>query len=701
MLNDEHYTPDTTRVAGSDHEDSSGRIQLSTNTRARLEKLARWRIDPGLLKFPKRGPHFEGGYAIVSRALVASSADETTEHVVEPSGRELKSNDRLTRLESDKGDQESEGSNQEASPKNNDGGEEEEEESDLSGRWKAVAVKKMKMKTQDDVVRVLGLTLREAEFLVSLSHENIIGLEGFVEDVSNNVIWLVFPWESHGNLKDFIASADWEIPERISLINDVATGVEYLHEREPPICHGDLKSINILVNSEFRAVITDFGSARHPVSKNPNQESERTNKDPQPAPSLEATHHPSTNTITLTCNHYTLRWAAPELLEDGDATLACDIWALGWVAYEDVKDSMVVIRVVRGDLPSISSDARMLLIQTLCNLMRRCWTAEPKKRPSAKDCRNSIRWIPMISPDPMRTESTTGLVHRSPELLRQLGSIHMRRDDYPTASQYFTKALAIYTDSADSKGKSDALWELAHIHRFQDEYDQAVTLYSECLQIWTDIGDRRGRAAALTGLADVHRLRNEYSQAITFYSECLQIRTDIGDMRGRADALWGLAEVHRLQNKYSQAVTFYSECLQIRTDIGDRQGMANALFGLAELHRRRGEYSQAVAFYSDSLGIRIDIGDRQGRAFTLLGLAEVHRHQKEYSQAMPLFSEALTIFTEIGDRYGRAITLWSMGDVHHDQHDHSSAIHAYEQAAEIYKTIGDPDEATVLERAAN
>lgn len=104
------------------------------------------------------------------------------------------------------------------------------------------------------------MTLREAEFLVGLSHENIIKLEGFVEDVSKEVIWLVFPWGENGTLKDFIASAEWEIPERIWLvrsrsfpfgphlrfvlqIHDVALGVEYLHGTKPPICHGDLKSV--------------------------------------------------------------------------------------------------------------------------------------------------------------------------------------------------------------------------------------------------------------------------------------------------------------------------------------------------------------------------------------------------------------------------------------------------------------------------
>ena len=57
--------------------------------------------------------------------------------------------------------------------------------------------------------------------MVELSHPNIVELEGFVEDASKHMIWLVFPWEENGNLRDFLASGEWEIPERISLVRSV------------------------------------------------------------------------------------------------------------------------------------------------------------------------------------------------------------------------------------------------------------------------------------------------------------------------------------------------------------------------------------------------------------------------------------------------------------------------------------------------
>lgn len=118
--------------------------------------------------------------------------------------------------------------------------------------------------------------------------------------------------------------------------------------------HGDLKSVggqsvkmihflnfelhfqaNILVNSKYRAIIIDFGSARYLAAKDRDEEGGRAREEPRSAGSLKATFDPCTDTITLTCDHqYTLRWAAPEVLKDEGLHIRSDIWSFGWVAYE-------------------------------------------------------------------------------------------------------------------------------------------------------------------------------------------------------------------------------------------------------------------------------------------------------------------------------------------------------------------------------
>lgn len=99
--------------------------------------------------------------------------------------------------------------------------------------------------------------------MAGFSHANIVQMIGFIEDLENGIAWIVLSWEPNGNISEFLASRNCEIPERVSLvrnhcdtmeihrelttcsfqIQDTFEGLRYLHDRQPPVCHGDLKSV--------------------------------------------------------------------------------------------------------------------------------------------------------------------------------------------------------------------------------------------------------------------------------------------------------------------------------------------------------------------------------------------------------------------------------------------------------------------------
>jgi len=95
---------------------------------------------------------------------------------------------------------------------------------------------------------------REARVWRSLNHRNIVPLLGLVSGKSGP--GLVSPWYSYGNILQYI-----QVPNvrREPLCEDVASGLRYLHEQDPPIVHGDLKGDNVVVGMDGRAALCDFG----------------------------------------------------------------------------------------------------------------------------------------------------------------------------------------------------------------------------------------------------------------------------------------------------------------------------------------------------------------------------------------------------------------------------------------------------------
>ena len=65
----------------------------------------------------------------------------------------------------------------------------------------------------------------------------------------------------HGSLYDLLhnVTMTFEGETILSILRDISQGMRFLHSASPQIIHGDLKSANCLVDSRFRAKVSDFG----------------------------------------------------------------------------------------------------------------------------------------------------------------------------------------------------------------------------------------------------------------------------------------------------------------------------------------------------------------------------------------------------------------------------------------------------------
>ncbi|KAJ0264462.1 Protein kinase domain-containing protein [Hirschfeldia incana] len=104
---------------------------------------------------------------------------------------------------------------------------------------------------------------REIELLARLHHRHLVALKGFC--TKKNERFLVYEYMANGSLTDHLHSTEkpplsWATRMKIAI--DVANALEYLHLYcDPPLCHRDIKSSNILLDENFVAKLADFGLA--------------------------------------------------------------------------------------------------------------------------------------------------------------------------------------------------------------------------------------------------------------------------------------------------------------------------------------------------------------------------------------------------------------------------------------------------------
>ncbi|KAG8912886.1 hypothetical protein FRC01_004844 [Tulasnella sp. 417] len=649
--------------------------------RAVVEKLSEWRMDATLLVFSTIVPPKSGGSADIAKANILNSTPPSPE-----------------------------GQYQRAVV--------------------SIAVKKFRFDDDPANKKVQAATFaNELTLLSELCHENVIRWLGFIESPEERIAWIVLPWEANGNLREFVQLQDWAIPERLSLmghqIHDVACGIEYLHSRNPPICHADLKSLNILVNSDNHAVITDFGSARK-IQPSPTNEPRTQDLSFKPPLSVERHSNPKRaqslfqlkecgTFITLTGPVYTLRWAAPEVLLDEKFGLASDIWAFGWICWEimtgnipfdDLRaDAAVILRVTQGALPIVASNEHISQVRALCRVMTRCWAMDPAQRPEASECRRSMGWMVRSSENydllanfidphmqskiaPVKRDASSPDDGRLARLYCALGYTKHANREAKEAADYFIKAFNVASLTGNQLLTAVAALGLGSVSTSQGEYVEADTRSRQARDIFDEVGYQVGVANAEWGLGEIFRLRNKYSEAENSYMRAMAIYSQAGDQPGVANAYLGLGDTYRLRDQHSTAEGSYLAAKQIYAEFEDHPGVAHAAWALGEVYRCQADLVKAEESYVEARRIYIQIDDRSGVANTTWGLGELYRLRDEFDEAEVSYVKAREIYAKLDDWKGVADAEWGLGEVYRRQGEYAKAKASYAEAREISTRIG-------------
>ncbi|EJD05707.1 kinase-like protein, partial [Fomitiporia mediterranea MF3/22] len=109
------------------------------------------------------------------------------------------------------------------------------------------------------------MDIKELKLLAEFAHPNIVRFLGvsIPENTKETPVMIVSELCANGDLFDYVRNVPApSLYKVLSLMLDIARGLEYLHNRKPSVIHRDCKSSNILITSKGTAKIADFGLAK-------------------------------------------------------------------------------------------------------------------------------------------------------------------------------------------------------------------------------------------------------------------------------------------------------------------------------------------------------------------------------------------------------------------------------------------------------
>lgn len=192
--------------------------------------------------------------------------------------------------------------------------------------------------------------ITELEILKTLNNKRIVPFYG--SDEMEDSLLIFMGYMKMGSLYDYIRKNNVLTEDKIRIFTrQILEGASYLHTRNPPIIHRDIKGQNVLLEDESNIKLTDFG--------------------------LSKILHEHTNARS---SLGTYKWMAPEVIrviEGQSYTTKADIWSIGCTVVEMATGQppfpkwtpfQVLLKVGNGEppeysLPETSSDALKLFLE--------------------------------------------------------------------------------------------------------------------------------------------------------------------------------------------------------------------------------------------------------------------------------------------------------------------------------------------------
>lgn len=225
--------------------------------------------------------------------------------------------------------------------------------------------------------------IREGRIMQELVHPNIICFFGSQDTEEGARIFMELA--AGGSVHQRISEAGPLDPALMRLITiGVLGALAYMHSRG--LIHCDIKCQNILLTAEGHVKVADFGAARW-YEAYPESEMTDDNKRLKDAANMLVAEGGKR------CDHFTVKWTAPEVLRGEECTPVADIWSLGCALVEMTNgrspwyncgfktDAEAQNYIAFEDkIPDFSEES---LPPFASDFIKLCLTRNPNRRPTA------------------------------------------------------------------------------------------------------------------------------------------------------------------------------------------------------------------------------------------------------------------------------------------------------------------------------
>ncbi|KAG8994478.1 hypothetical protein FRB90_000418 [Tulasnella sp. 427] len=508
------------------------------------------------------------------------------------------------------------------------------------GPPEVVAVKQIKISVADVKSEVKRAFTKEMLIWSSLeAHPGIARFLGFYAKDDFSEAWLISPWEPNGNVREFIQKNQLEVPEKLSLVYDTIDALEFLHQLDPPVCHGDVKSIMTGTLpyegtfAEYAIIVKIFEGPRPHV--------------------------------------------------DGESRLSdcLQVWELMTRCWESEP----------GERPTSG------MCRTAITFLPRCpptlvdHTRSPELLENLGDLES---WKGNYDEGLAYLEQALSLYERAgnergaASVLRKQASVSYRHSYPLKAMKAASAALEKLRNMNDPLATAETLYLIGSSLGLRSENANALAFLKEALEIFRANSNDIGQC--LERIGEIYRWQMNYTVAVSNLDEASRVARRCGDKLGEARVVLVLGSVAMDQYDYSQALGLISVACDIARKIGWNQGVCTALLRQSFIKEQQVDFDESERLARESIALARQYNSSWRLAQGLLRLGYALNHRGQLTEAAKALEKACALYAEISHvSFEYPETARLLFHVKHAQGNYADCLRWIDVAITEYRSLGD------------
>jgi len=558
-----------------------------------------------------------------------------------------------------------------------------------------VALKLIKRGMDSD--EILRRFVTERQILASLKHPNIAHLiDGGT--TADGLPFLVMEYVEGSPITEYIKIHGLNLEARLDLFREVCAAVSFAHQKL--VIHRDLKPLNILITSDGKAKLLDFGIAKL-VKSDKNDETQ-------------------TNTFA-----FTPEYASPEQIRGESLSTATDVYSLGVVLYElltgirpfkfEGKNFGEIVRTIsetaplkpsatdtleipdEGELKARFSSTR--LRGDIDNIVLKTLNKDPARRYSSveqfsEDIRRHLKGLPVLARQDSWSYRAEKFTRRNPLVVGSIGLAFVILLVGIIATTYQSRRANIERERAE--------------RRFNDVRTLANSFIFEINDKIADSPIEARELLVKRGLEYLDNLSVEAENDIGLQSELANAYEKIGDLQGELFSP-NLGKTTEALASHQKALTLRERLYKADQNIERAANVATSHMRLGDIYTMNGQTPEMLASYRNAIEIlesavakepanRI-VRKKLGSSLAALGQATLRSGSLEDTFA--LYQRSLAVFeqlqaeapADLGYRRSVGIVHSYIGFIYYEQNNFDEAVNSYGRWLEIEKQIvnAEPD----------